>query len=71
MKLKLKGNVNVYYIQTLCMIFFPGAKFGAAEQENPDAPELYLRMTEQVDGVEAYVHVTVDQRTASCEKFYP
>lgn len=71
MKLILDGNLNAYYIQTLCMIFFPGAKFGAAEQENPDAPELYLRMTEQVDGVEAYVHVTVGQKTASCEKFYP
>ncbi len=70
MKLILDGNINAYYIQTLCMIFFPGAKFGAAEQENPNAPELYLRMTENENGVEAYVHITVDGKSASAERFY-
>ncbi len=70
MKLILDGNINAYYIQTLCMIFFPGAKFGALEHENPDAPEMYLRMSEQTDGVEAYVRVTVDGKTATSEKFY-
>ena len=63
MKLILDGNINAYYVQTLCMIFFPGAKFGALEQENPDAPELYLRLCEHTDGVEAYVRVTVDGKT--------
>lgn len=70
MKLILDGNINAYYIQTLCMIFFPGAKFGAAEQQNPNAPELYLRLTEQADGVEAYVRIEVDGKVATSEKFY-
>ncbi|MBQ9785259.1 MAG: coproporphyrinogen dehydrogenase HemZ [Clostridia bacterium] len=70
MKLILDGNINAYYIQTLCMIFFPGEKFGAAEQENPNAPELYLRLTENDSGVETYVHVTVDGRSASSEMQY-
>lgn len=70
MKLILDGNINAYYIQTLCMIFFPGAKFGAAEQENPDAPELYLRLSENENGVEAYVRVTVGGQSASAEKSY-
>ncbi len=70
MKLILDGNINAYYIQTLCMIFFPGAKFGAAEQENPDAPELYLRLSENVDGVDVYVRVCVDGKVATSEKFY-
>lgn len=70
MKLILDGNINAYYIQTLCMIFFPGAKFGAAEQENPDAPELYLRLSENENGVEAYVRVTVEGQSASAEKSY-
>ena len=70
MKLILDGNINAYYIQTLCMIFFPGAKFGAAEQENPDAPELYLRLSENENGVDAYVRVTVDGQSASADKSY-
>ena len=36
MKLILDGNINSYYIQTLCMIFFPGEKFGVAEQLDPN-----------------------------------
>ena len=27
MKLYIDGNINRYYVQTLCMIFFPGEKF--------------------------------------------
>ena len=37
MRLYIEGPVNKYYVQTLCMIFFPGAKFfgrGGAERGN-------------------------------------
>ena len=70
MKLILDGNINAYYVQTLCMIFFPGAKFGASEQNAPEGPELYVRLCEQSDGVEAYARITVDEKSASAEKFY-
>ena len=65
MKLKLDGNINVYYVQTLCMIFFPGEKFGAGEQDNPDAPELKLSLVEKDEGLEASVTVTADGKTES------
>ncbi len=71
MKLKLDGNINVYYVQTLCMIFFPGAKFGADAQNDPDAPELHLSLTEQDGGLTARVTVSFDGKSASAEKFYP
>ena len=70
MKLILDGNINSYYIQTLCMIFFPGEKFGVAEQMDPNSPELYVRLCENDDGVETYAHITVDGKTASSEKYY-
>ena len=70
MKLILDGNINAYYVQTLCMIFFPGAKFGATEQNDPEVPELYVRLCEQTDGVEAYARLTVNEKSASAEKFY-
>ena len=57
MKLILNGEINVYYIQTLCMIFFPGEKFGSAEAENEDAPVLKLDLLETEDGMEARVSV--------------
>ena len=38
MKLQVSGNINEYYVQTLCMLFFPGSKFSKNEKEDPFAP---------------------------------
>lgn len=42
MKLTVKGDINKYYIQTLCMIFFPGAKFSESEAADEDTPTVEL-----------------------------
>lgn len=68
MKLKLDGNINVYYIQTLCMIFFPGAKFGASEEDDPEAPELTLSLRETEEGYEAHVSVSAFQKSATATR---
>ena len=68
MKLKLEGNINVYYVQTLCMIFFPGGKFGAAEQDNPDAPQLCLTLTSDAEGMTAQVSVTAGDKYAQATR---
>ena len=70
MKLILDGDINVYYIQTLCMIFFPGAKFGAAEQDDPNVPELRLKLTKTENGVEAVATITADGKSETAEKFW-
>ena len=36
MILKVEGTDNKYYVQTLCMIFFPGSRFSESEQPSPD-----------------------------------
>ena len=51
MKLHINGEINEYYVQTLCMIFFPGEKFSGEEQEG--APVLYLDVTEEMDAITA------------------
>ena len=71
MRLKLEGNINVYYVQTLCMIFFPGEKFGATEQENPDSPELSLKLVQSEEGMTAEVFVSCKQKTAQATKTLP
>lgn len=45
MKLYIDGNINRYYVQTLCMIFFPGEKFPEDEEEAEGAPSLSLTLT--------------------------
>ena len=63
MKLKLDGNINVYYVQTLCMIFFPGEKFGQTEAEDPNAPVLQLTLSENAEGMNASVMVSADRKS--------
>ena len=71
MKLLLNGNVNVYYIQTLCMIFFPGEKFGQQESEDPNAPVLRLSLRQTEEGMEASVEVSYFGKNVSAVRVCP
>jgi len=55
MILRVEGSTNHYYIQTLCMIFFPGAKFSEGELPSPDVPEIKIRVTREGEKVSTYV----------------
>ena len=70
MKLILNGSINVYYIQTLCMIFFPGEKFGASEADEEE-PILRLDLTESEGALTAAVEVSYAGKQASATKSYP
>lgn len=75
MKLKVSGNINEYYVQTLCMIFFPGEKFSANQAEDTQTggvavPELSLELVENDDGVKVYAELILDGKYSDCEKIY-
>ena len=55
MILRVQGSNNRYYIQTLCMIFFPGSTFSEDEQAAPDVPEVLVRAEREGDKVSSYV----------------
>ena len=42
MKVYIDGDINRYFVQTLCMIFFPGEKFSDTEEETEDTPVVRL-----------------------------
>ena len=44
MRLYIEGPLNKYYVQTLCMIFFPGSKFSNDEVVTEDTPEMWVTM---------------------------
>ncbi len=66
MKLHIEGNINAYYVQTLCMIFFPGEKFSPDDAEDPH--ELYLTVKEGEDAISATARIVCDGKTATAEK---
>ncbi len=47
MILRIKGTDTQYYIQTLCLIFFPGAHFSESEKPAPDVPEIEVSVRKE------------------------
>lgn len=69
MKLIVSGDINKYYVQTLCMIFFPGSKFGENEEERDDNPVLELKIIHEPNGVYAYAELRYMGKICSSKKF--
>ena len=69
MKIILDSPINKYYVQTLGMIFFPGAKFGENEEEDGTNTCIAVKTVEEETGIRAYATVTVDDKTEKSEYF--
>ena len=69
MKIVLDSPINKYYVQTLGMIFFPGEHFGEQEEGEEDQPQLYVKTTEEADGIRAFARVVADGAEKSAEYF--
>ncbi len=63
MILHVDGNINKYYVQTLCMVFFPGATFGENEEPRPDVPEVTVSTYLDKEGAEtAYASIKLNDK---------
>lgn len=68
MILHINGDINRYYVQTLCMIFFPGSTFPDDEQPADDIPELTVTVNKTENGYSVFTFVKLGSNTAECEK---
>ena len=71
MILNINGEINEYYIQTLCMLFFPGEKFSAAKQTDADSPSATVSVEESVDGITAKASISHLGKTVERSFFEP
>lgn len=64
MILKINGNINKYYVQTLCMVFFPGATFGENEIPCEGVAEVSVDVfpDEENNSVNAYVAIKLNDK---------
>lgn len=65
MILKINGDINRYYVQTLCMIFFPGCTFGENELSGEGVPEVTVDITPLKESVRANVCITLNDTSCS------
>ncbi len=69
MILHVSGDVNRYYVQTLCMVFFPGAKFREDEKPSPDIPKVTVAVkTYKNESVKAVVEISAFGKTTKAEE---
>lgn len=68
MKLIIDGDINKYYVQMLCMIYFPGIRFGEDEPDTPDNPILSLKAVRDDAGVSTFVELKLNGRICSAQK---
>ncbi|MBQ9117465.1 MAG: coproporphyrinogen dehydrogenase HemZ [Clostridia bacterium] len=71
MKLFIDGKINRYYIQTLCMIFFPGAKFAEDEELLESTDVLRMTVRDVEGGIYARAEVTSGGKTSCGERTEP
>ncbi len=66
MILHIDGNINRYYVQTLCLVFFPGSTFGEHEEKKEGIPEISVSVYPEGEHSEtAYVSIKLNDRV--CE----
>lgn len=66
MILRIDGNISRYYVETLCMVFFPGATFGECEESGIGVPEVNVNAYSDDAGNEtAFVSIKLNDRV--CE----
>ena len=70
MKLYIDGPVNKYYVQTLCMIFFPGTKFAGDETVTEETPQLWVSMTKSPEGVDVGARFAYLGKSAEATRHY-
>lgn len=70
MKLNIQGKVNVYYVQTLCMIFYPGEKFSEDQEITPSTPVLDLNVQETAEGYVVDATLMQGNKRANVQKNY-
>ena len=68
MILKIDGKINPYYIQTVCMLFFPGESFSPDEKEEDGKPSLLLSVKETDVGVDANCTLSAYGKKRSASK---
>lgn len=65
MILHLDGNVSRYYVETLCMVFFPGSTFGINEVAREGVPEVTVSVYPDSKGTQtAYVSIKLNDRVS-------
>ena len=69
MIVNVQGDINLSYVQNLCLIFFPGEKFSREEKLSDDTPVLDLIVEKTEAGCYARARMSIGDKSESAEYF--
>lgn len=67
MKLICTDNISKYYLQSLCLLYFPGAKFSENETVTDETPIVTVSLTETDLAATAVAEIRIGDQRASAE----
>ena len=67
MILNINGNINRYYVQTLCMVYFPGSTFGKNEKRAEGVPEVNVHVYSDPEAASETAYVSIRLNDRVCE----
>ena len=62
MILHISGDISRYYVETLCLIFFPGSTFGEDESVREGIPEVTVTVCSDDEEVTAYTAIKLNDK---------
>ena len=68
MKLTVTGDINAFYVQTLCMIFFPGEKFVENQEITEDTPIMEVTVKNSETGSYAWAKLRIKEKPRKLKK---
>ena len=70
MILHIEGDINRYYVQTLCMVFFPGATFAENEEKREGVPEVTVNVEydKEANTDTAYVSIRLNDKVSEASE---
>lgn len=70
MKVYVEGKINLNYVQSLCLMYFPGEKFSETEVESEETPVVSVKMKTDDSSCYAYAQIKMGEITADGESTY-
>ena len=67
MKLICTDNISKYYLQSLCLLYFPGSKFSENECVTDETPVVTVSLTESEGFATAYAEIKIGEQSASAQ----
>lgn len=67
MILNINGNINRYYVQTLCLVYFPGSTFGENEERAEGVPEVNVHVYSDPEAASSTAYVSIRLNDRVCE----